>query len=276
MYLIFVLIVSKHQSGVSKKKKYHPASELGWFSLLEDHGLFFFLVYFLLVSLLGGDARLCTPPYRKKESRSNGKGGKTNMKGAKIGVIFLVMIMALAGVGASYATWSQSVNINGSVTTGHFDFRIGNIVVNDNGGASISVAYMDWQTWSVTVTDTYPGWKGYITVTNWNAGTVPLKFNTFQVLDLVADDWTMYNAYTLKFYPYAYGTTPNPANVYGTLYDFTTLQYYSWWLGSYEVKLMPGSTHDSLISLELDPALTGHYNSPVTFIFQLTAIQTTP
>jgi len=197
------------------------------------------------------------------------------MKGVKIGTLFLVAIISVAGVGASYAAWTQSVNINGSATTGYFDFRISDITVNHNGGATINVAAIDWQTWSVTITDTYPGWKAYVTVTHWNAGTVPLKFNTFQVLNLVADDWTMLNAYTLKFYPDAYPPAL-PANIYGKLYDFQVLQSYDGWISPYEIKLMPGATHTSCVSLELDPALTDHYGSTVTFTFQLTGIQTTP
>jgi len=196
------------------------------------------------------------------------------MKGTKIGVLFLIAIMSVAGVGASYAAWTQSVDIYTSVTTGTFDFRIYNIVVDNANGATITPVYYDGQTWGVTVTDTYPGWKGWITVTHHNAGTVALKFNTFQVLNLVADDWTMLNAYTLKFYPGTYAT-PGTENIAGTLYNFQTLQYYDWYIAPYEIKMAPGTLHDSLVSLELDPALTGHYGSTVTFIFEMTAIQTT-
>jgi predicted ribosomally synthesized peptide with SipW-like signal peptide len=199
------------------------------------------------------------------------------MKGTKIGVLFLIAIMSVAGVGASYAAWSQSVDIQGSVTTGTFDFRIYSIDVNEANGAIITPYYIDTHTFGVTVTDTYPGWKGFITVKNQNAGTVSLKFNTFQILSLAAEDWTMLNAYTLKFYQDDYAhVNDHPANVAGTLYDFQTLQYYDWYLTPYEIKMAPGTYHDSLVSLELDPALTGHYGSTVTFIFELTAIQTTP
>jgi hypothetical protein len=162
------------------------------------------------------------------------------------------------------------------VTTGSFDFRIYDIAVNNNGGASIVPHYINTHTFSVTVTSTYPGWKGYITVTHQNAGTVTLKFNTFQVLSLAAEDYTMQNAYTLKFYPDAYQPV-QPANIVGTLYAFTTLQYYSWYLpAGYEIKMEPGTLHDSCVSLELDPGLIDHYGSAVTFIFEMTAIQTSP
>jgi hypothetical protein len=195
------------------------------------------------------------------------------MKGTKIGVLFLIAIMSVAGVGASYAAWTQSVDIYTSATTGTFDFRIYNIVVNNPNGATITPVYYDDHTWGVTVTDTYPGWKGWITVTHQNAGTVPLKFNSFQVLSLAGDSG-LFDKYTLKFYPGAYAS-PGTANIYGNLYDFQTLQPYDAWIWPYEIKMAKGTYHDSLVSLELDASVTDHYLSSVTFIFEMTAIQTT-
>ena len=208
----------------------------------------------------------------EKKAEVTEKEVKRKMKGAKIGTLFLIAIMSVAGVGASYAAWSQSVDIRASVTTGNFDFRISSIVVNDPGGngATITPSWINDQTFSVTVTNTYPGWKGYITVWNQNAGTVPLKFNTFQVLALNGAD-AMCQAYTLKFY-----APDGTVNVQGTLWDLQTLQYYSWYLPvGYDIRMAPNTYHDSLISLELDPGITDYYGSTVTFTFELTAIQTT-
>jgi len=42
------------------------------------------------------------------------------MKTAKIGVLFLVGIMALAGASAGYAWWTEDLVIDGSITTGTF------------------------------------------------------------------------------------------------------------------------------------------------------------
>ena len=196
------------------------------------------------------------------------------MNGRKIGALFLVVIMSLVGVGVSYASWSQSVDINASATTGNFDFQITGITVNNPNGATITTAQYDSHLWYVTVSDTYPGWIGYITVTHKNAGTVYLKYNTFQVLYLAGDSG-LFNAYTLKFYPDAYLPT-QPANIWGTLYNLQPLQYYDSWIGPYQIKLAPGITHDSCVSLELDSGITDHYGSAVTFVFEMTAIQTTP
>lgn len=46
------------------------------------------------------------------------------MKTAKLGAIFLISIMALAGVGAGYAAWTDTITIDGTVNTGDVDLDI--------------------------------------------------------------------------------------------------------------------------------------------------------
>jgi predicted ribosomally synthesized peptide with SipW-like signal peptide len=46
------------------------------------------------------------------------------MKTAKLGAIFLISIMALAGVGAGYAAWTDTITIDGTVNTGNVDLVI--------------------------------------------------------------------------------------------------------------------------------------------------------
>jgi len=43
---------------------------------------------------------------------------------SKIGVIFLVSVLALAGLGISYAGWTDAINVTGSVQTGHVGFDV--------------------------------------------------------------------------------------------------------------------------------------------------------
>jgi len=42
------------------------------------------------------------------------------MKQAKLGIVFVVAIMALAAAGAGYALWSQTLTIEGTINTGEF------------------------------------------------------------------------------------------------------------------------------------------------------------
>ena len=45
------------------------------------------------------------------------------MKTAKLGALFLISIMALAGVGAGYAAWTDTITIDGSVNTGSVGWK---------------------------------------------------------------------------------------------------------------------------------------------------------
>ncbi len=192
------------------------------------------------------------------------------MKG-KIGILFVVAIMALASVGASYAIWSGDVAMNVSSTTGNFDFQIESVTVVDDGGADIDVQWTAGQQYyevDITVTDTYPGWIGYIDVTHKNAGTVDLKFDSFQVQNLVGSG-ALKDGYTIKFYP----PGEDDPNIWGTLRQFTTKQKYSWWINPEHTRISPGDTHTSRVSLELDEDITGHYNEEITFTFRMWAVQ---
>ena len=63
----------------------------------------------------------------------------------KVWVLFLVLVIALAGVGVGFATWSDTVNITGTVTTGDVDIDIKAVsstwVYNTPGGI---VVHHDW------------------------------------------------------------------------------------------------------------------------------------
>ena len=57
------------------------------------------------------------------------KTGKTG----KIGAIFLISIMALAGIGAGYAMWSDTVTIHGAIATGTVKVGIYDVSTDDPG-----------------------------------------------------------------------------------------------------------------------------------------------
>lgn len=46
------------------------------------------------------------------------------MKTAKIGTIFLISILALAGIGVGYAAWTDTITVSGTVNTGNVDIDI--------------------------------------------------------------------------------------------------------------------------------------------------------
>lgn len=57
-----------------------------------------------------------------KKTRIGGKKNKTNT--AKIGALFIVSAMALAGVGAGYAAWFDTITITGTVSTGSVEWEV--------------------------------------------------------------------------------------------------------------------------------------------------------
>jgi len=46
------------------------------------------------------------------------------MKTAKLGALFLISVLALAGIGAGYAAWTDTITIKGTVNTGDVDLDI--------------------------------------------------------------------------------------------------------------------------------------------------------
>lgn len=91
------------------------------------------------------------------------------MKTAKIGAMFLVSIIALAGIGAGYAAWTDTIYIQGTVNTGsvewHFTEYSGTWVYKvpegvpgaDDPDGEIAVRHY-----------TYPaGWNGPLMVNGW-------------------------------------------------------------------------------------------------------------
>jgi len=68
----------------------------------------------------------------RKSSRKN------KMSTAKLGVMFIVAAMALAGVGAGYAAWFDTVTVHGTVSTGDVDIN-----VEDYSGTYVWKVYGD-------------------------------------------------------------------------------------------------------------------------------------
>ena len=43
------------------------------------------------------------------------------MKSAKLGAMFLISVLALAGIGMGYAAWTDTITIDGTINTGNVD-----------------------------------------------------------------------------------------------------------------------------------------------------------
>jgi len=109
----------------------------------------------------------------------------------KIGIFFLVTIIALAGIGTSYAVWSETTEIDGQATTGNikpvftwygdasFYYDNGTTCVEDTfGTASADVAIKDsGSRLRVRINNAYPWLSTLIDVTITNEGSVPMQLD---------------------------------------------------------------------------------------------------
>ena len=74
------------------------------------------------------------------------------MKTAKIGAIFLIAVMALAGVGAGYAAWFDTITVHGTVNTGDVSWHVVEysgtdvykVYNNDGSGPEGEILVWDW------------------------------------------------------------------------------------------------------------------------------------
>ena len=190
----------------------------------------------------------------------------------KMMTLLAAALIALGVVGFGYAAWTESVDIQASVTTGNLDFRIENILVLAANGATITPVKTDDYTWTVTVLNTYPGWEGQINVLHRNAGTVTLRYESFQVVDWSGPTYLRDN-YKLKFYD-----PSDNVNYEKTLTYLTTKRTYDDEFGTafrQYVTLTPTQGQWSKIGLKLGD-ISGYENTAVTFTFRMWATQAVP
>ena len=110
------------------------------------------------------------------------------MKTNKIGIVFLVSVMALAGVGSSYAMWYEDLFMDVTVTTGTFDIEWSLEAWDDDEIAekddvSTIDAYIeddeasaDYGKLIVTLTGVYPCINYWVDFNIHSLGSVPAHF----------------------------------------------------------------------------------------------------
>lgn len=106
------------------------------------------------------------------------------MKSSKACLVSLLLIVALGVVGISYAWWTETLTINGTVYTGeakviwNYDpWEHPSVSVVPSGVASASWAQIDDHTFSVTFSNLYPDVQFKMQGYGRNMGTIPVKFD---------------------------------------------------------------------------------------------------
>jgi hypothetical protein len=101
----------------------------------------------------------------------------------KLGIICLTLVVALGLMGVGYAQWQQTLTVTGSVSTGTFDTQFQNVsfVRDTNNVANGNVASVLAHSFTVNVTDLYPGCEESARFDVANTGSVPAKVNVFKI-----------------------------------------------------------------------------------------------
>ena len=103
------------------------------------------------------------------------------MKTNKVGALFLVAIMALTAVGTSYAMWSETITMEGTITTGTFDIEWSleywdDDEIAEKDDVSTIDAYIQDGVLYVVLTGVYPCINYWVDFNIHCVGTVPAHF----------------------------------------------------------------------------------------------------
>ena len=189
--------------------------------------------------------------------------------------MFAVVLIALAIVGFSYATWFSSVVINGTATVGsidlqHYQFGLYNQTTTFN--ATVGYTYPDVHTLTLTISPVYEGWTGFMWVNLTNAGNLPLKFYSFQMT--YVNDPTMAGYFNLGFvagYPHTVGDYYNVGPASLTYYSALHTYEGDWSIPAMYITLQPGAVHNSLISLSVPSIPSAYMGASLVVQFTITA-----
>ena len=108
------------------------------------------------------------------------------MKG-KLAAIFATVIIALVIVGFAYGNWSETLTIEGNITTGELDVEFKNISCSCSEEMTCTATGVDtdgdgdFDKIEVTVSNGYPGGQCNVTFDVHNCGTIPAKIKDISI-----------------------------------------------------------------------------------------------
>jgi len=124
--------------------------------------------------------------------------------------IFVALVMGLMVVAATYAVWTETLNVSGSVATGELDVAFTSAEVtydsdDDTGlaGTADTTCTLsdtdydgDYDLATITVSDGYPCYESVVTLEITNVGTIAAKVTSVEVSnpDEVSVDVSLYDA----------------------------------------------------------------------------------
>jgi hypothetical protein len=199
----------------------------------------------------------------------------------KIFAVFAALIVALAVVGFTYASWFSSIDINANINTGKLELSITDFWKNNETGYSTITSSDAYPTNAITLTinNTYPGWNATAFLRVKNTGTIPLVYYSFGLQRTGGYDYLM-DFYQLGFAyfngaSYVFNLGPNDLR----WFEGGPWLYKNYFL-SYPVGfvLQPGEVHDNMLYFGLRNTLTDYMDitNALQVKFTLTATQYVP
>lgn len=92
----------------------------------------------------------------------------------KIGLVCLVVVIALGAMGFGYATWTQALNVTGTLAAGTFDVQFtgtpGTTTAPSEG--SFLASATDAHNATINISNAYPGYSGTATFPLKNTGSI--------------------------------------------------------------------------------------------------------
>lgn len=126
-------------------------------------------------------------------------------KFGKVSLLFLALVLALAGVGAAFSAWTDTLTISGTIDTGIVKVGFWELILTERPEVEgkdvgritgqmedqIGLKYnpLTGQMEPVfddivfTIDNAYPGYIGQVTFVVTNIGTIPVKINSFNLSD---------------------------------------------------------------------------------------------
>lgn len=167
-----------------------------------------------------------------------------------IGILFMVLVVLLAGIGISYGWWTDAITVESTVNTGHLNVYWTGVQGDTNcsvGGSTADIA-------KVAVNNAYPGFECTV--------ILPIK-NDSSMSVWVDPYWT---AATVS------GPNPNLINNDHVLIEFdeTVCDFGP---GSDHVLFAPNERKDCPVTISIDEDMTGFQDASATYTLTLDAYQ---
>jgi predicted ribosomally synthesized peptide with SipW-like signal peptide len=107
---------------------------------------------------------------------------------SKMAALFASLLIALAVVGFTYAWWTETLTISGTISTGNLNVEFTDVTCKDNEGTldvgTCSASATGKQKVTVTMGNAYPCYECDVDFMIHNTGTIPAKIMSIKLIEI--------------------------------------------------------------------------------------------